>query len=297
MDGKKLEIIPIAMRLFSEKGYESTTVDEIAKESGMAKGSFYKHFNSKEDLLLEIFIQMPKQVKTGLTKIYSNEYASTHEKLLDFISMSLENILSNQVHLLIDLFFKLPVFKNKEMAIEAQKIEFEFNIWLKEFLLDLYGEQVKIYIWDLVSLLKALMFQYIHLCRRQKLEIASEKLAVFIATVFDIVIEGLLERKPESVLNKDWTELEMVFADNESPRLKGHRIQLLLKKMTSTVSDIKKDAADQEEYLKTISLLEEEQKQRKPKSFLLKALIHYLQSVPELQGDCEELKILLEIDG
>lgn len=297
MDGKKLEIIPIAMRLFSEKGYESTTVDEIAKESGMAKGSFYKHFNSKEDLLLEIFIQMPKQVKNGLTKIYSKEYASTHEKLLDFISMSLENILSNQVHLLIDLFFKLPVFKNKEMATEAQKIEFEFNIWLKEFLLDLYGEQVKVYIWDLVSLLKALMFQYIHLCRRQKLEIASEKLAVFIAAVFDIVIEGLLERKPESVLNKDWTELEMLFADNESPRLKGHRIQLLLKKMTSTVSDIKKDAADQEEYLKTISLLEEEQKQRKPKSFLLKALIHYLQSVPELQGDCEELKILLEIDG
>ncbi|MFJ5623516.1 TetR/AcrR family transcriptional regulator [Peribacillus loiseleuriae] len=296
MDGKKLEIIPIAMRLFSEKGYESTTVDEIAKESGMAKGSFYKHFNSKEDLLLEIFIQMPKQVKAGLTKIYSNEYASTHEKLLDFISMSLENILSNQVHLLIDLLFKLPVFKNKEMAIEAQKIEFEFNIWLKEFLLDLYGEQVKVYIWDLVSLLKALMFQYIHLCRRQKLEIASEKLAVFIAAVFDIVIEGLLERKPESILDKDWTELEMLFADNESPRLKGHRIQLLLKKMTSTVSDIKKDAADQEEYLKTISLLEEEQKQRKPKSFLLKALIHYLQSIPELQGDCEELKRLLEID-
>ena len=56
MDEKKLEVLPVAIRLFSEKGYHATSVEEIAKESGMAKGSFYKLFNSKEDLLVEILL-------------------------------------------------------------------------------------------------------------------------------------------------------------------------------------------------------------------------------------------------
>ncbi|MMZ66194.1 Biofilm operon icaADBC HTH-type negative transcriptional regulator IcaR [compost metagenome] len=44
-------ILENALRLFGEKGYESTTVDEIAKESGLSKPSFYKYFDSKENLL------------------------------------------------------------------------------------------------------------------------------------------------------------------------------------------------------------------------------------------------------
>jgi AcrR family transcriptional regulator len=294
MEGRKLELISVAIRLFSEKGYDSTSVEEIAKESGMAKGSFYKYFNSKEDLLLEIFILVPEQIKTGLTKIYSKNYISPHEKLIDFISVSLENILSNQVHLLIEMIFKLPLFKNHEIAEKAQQVELELNIWFKEFLLDLYGEKVEDYIWDLIYLLRSLIFQYIHLFRYQTAEIDSKKLAIFIATVFDIVVEGLSERKPESSLDIDWEELEM-FTDHENPLLKGQKIQFLLKQMTHTIKGLKQESADQEEYLKTISLLEEECTQRKPKTFLLKALINYLQTLQDLQADCADLKALLDI--
>jgi hypothetical protein len=85
-------------------------------------------------------------------------------------------------------------------------------------------------------------------------------------------------------------------ANPESPRLKGQKIQLLLRQMESTVKNLKIDLEDQEEYLKAISILREESARTKSKVFLLKALVHYLHEIPELQADCGVLKTLLDIE-
>lgn len=47
----KNKIASAAWRLFSERGYEDTTIDEIVEESGTSKGSFYHYFESKDALL------------------------------------------------------------------------------------------------------------------------------------------------------------------------------------------------------------------------------------------------------
>lgn len=47
----KSRIIDAAWKLFREKGYENTTLDNILEEAGIAKGSFYYYFKGKGDLL------------------------------------------------------------------------------------------------------------------------------------------------------------------------------------------------------------------------------------------------------
>ena len=47
----KSRIAAAAWRLFYEKGYNGTTVDEIIELSGTSKGSFYYYFNTKDELL------------------------------------------------------------------------------------------------------------------------------------------------------------------------------------------------------------------------------------------------------
>lgn len=47
-------IIEAAWRLFYDRGYEQTTVDEIIEESGTSKGSFYHYFDGKDALLSEL---------------------------------------------------------------------------------------------------------------------------------------------------------------------------------------------------------------------------------------------------
>lgn len=69
-------ILKHSMRLFSEKGYHGTSIDDITQASGLTKGALYWHFKSKEDLLkriieeyensfLDKMIQVVNDVKGG----------------------------------------------------------------------------------------------------------------------------------------------------------------------------------------------------------------------------------------
>ena len=46
------EILRAAMDLFSKKGFELTTVEDITRAAHVAKGTFYNFFPKKEDVLL-----------------------------------------------------------------------------------------------------------------------------------------------------------------------------------------------------------------------------------------------------
>jgi len=47
-DVRRSELIACAQRLFYSKGYENTSVSDIVNEVGVAKGTFYYYFKSKQ---------------------------------------------------------------------------------------------------------------------------------------------------------------------------------------------------------------------------------------------------------
>jgi len=51
---RRSDIVAAAMALFSEKGYHSTSMRDIADRLGLQAGSLYVHIRSKEDVLFEI---------------------------------------------------------------------------------------------------------------------------------------------------------------------------------------------------------------------------------------------------
>lgn len=58
----KNKIFAVSGKLFKEKGFENTTVDEITKEAGIAKGTFFNYFPTKEALLLYFGEQMDELI-------------------------------------------------------------------------------------------------------------------------------------------------------------------------------------------------------------------------------------------
>ena len=65
---RKLELLQIAYRLFLTRGYENTSVDEIIEEAGIAKGTYYYYFESKEQMLEEVIGMMIDKAKVNLIK-------------------------------------------------------------------------------------------------------------------------------------------------------------------------------------------------------------------------------------
>ncbi|MCT4604561.1 MAG: TetR/AcrR family transcriptional regulator [Marinisporobacter sp.] len=51
----KNKVFETATELIKEKGYDNVTVSEICKKAGVAKGTFYVHYKSKEDIIKESY--------------------------------------------------------------------------------------------------------------------------------------------------------------------------------------------------------------------------------------------------
>jgi AcrR family transcriptional regulator len=66
MSARRQELTRIAARLFAERGYEGTSLADLAGELGVAKPSLYHHIASKADLLWEIAWEGAEAFHAGL---------------------------------------------------------------------------------------------------------------------------------------------------------------------------------------------------------------------------------------
>jgi AcrR family transcriptional regulator len=67
--GKKSSILESAARIFSKKGFEKATLEEIASELHLTKGSLYYYIKSKEDMLFQCHMKALKMANECLMKI------------------------------------------------------------------------------------------------------------------------------------------------------------------------------------------------------------------------------------
>lgn len=81
---KKDEIIYVAGKIMNQKGYDATTMLDIANEVGMLKGSLYHHFSSKEEIFFNVLNKGINQLYDSSKAIFEST-ASPQEKLRKMI--------------------------------------------------------------------------------------------------------------------------------------------------------------------------------------------------------------------
>jgi TetR/AcrR family fatty acid metabolism transcriptional regulator len=59
---RRRRIITSAIKIFGEKGFQNATIAEIAKDAGIGDATIYEYFKSKEDMLLEIPVEITKEL-------------------------------------------------------------------------------------------------------------------------------------------------------------------------------------------------------------------------------------------
>jgi AcrR family transcriptional regulator len=74
------QILAVAARLFSERGYHATSMRDIGEATGILAGSLYSHIRGKEDLLFGIVQRAAESFLTGLEAVLATD-APAQEKL------------------------------------------------------------------------------------------------------------------------------------------------------------------------------------------------------------------------
>lgn len=74
-------ILDAAEKLFWEKGYETTSLQDIINETKLSKGAIYHHFVSKEDIFVQVCERISRKNEKLLQAVRDNKSLNGHEKL------------------------------------------------------------------------------------------------------------------------------------------------------------------------------------------------------------------------
>ena len=103
-ENRKQEILTAAHKVFSEKGFNRATMEEIATQAELSPGALYLYFRSKEELHASLSIDMLGQLSRETQKAM-NEDISFEKKIMKFGDVFIDmydydpNILINLFHL------------------------------------------------------------------------------------------------------------------------------------------------------------------------------------------------------
>lgn len=90
-------ILETAARLFTAKGFERTSLQDIMDETKLSKGAIYHHFASKEDIFIKICENTSKRTELLLSKVRDNEKMTGKEKLKALFSAALRNTVNDEI--------------------------------------------------------------------------------------------------------------------------------------------------------------------------------------------------------
>lgn len=91
-------ILEAAFRLFMEKGYEHTSIQDIIDNlGGLSKGAIYHHFKSKEDILVAVTDRMTEESNQMLAVIRDRTDLSGKEKLRTIFKESISRPVQNDI--------------------------------------------------------------------------------------------------------------------------------------------------------------------------------------------------------
>ncbi len=131
-DVRRNEILDVAQQLFYTKGYEQTAVRDIISEIGIAKGTFYHHYNSKEELLDALLERMLTQSLTILSPIVADDNMPAIEKLHQFFTQAGNFKLENETFLraIIPVWYQdsNAIMREKTKALSLKKIAPQLSI-------------------------------------------------------------------------------------------------------------------------------------------------------------------------
>src|SRR5205085_7214819 len=85
---KRERILSAAERIFARHGFFSAKVSDVAKEAGIADGTIYLYFKSKDDLLISLFERRMRQLNSALRAAIAGKPA--REQLRGFVRTYLQ---------------------------------------------------------------------------------------------------------------------------------------------------------------------------------------------------------------
>ncbi|MFC5527943.1 TetR/AcrR family transcriptional regulator [Cohnella yongneupensis] len=292
MSLQKEKIIASAIRMFADKGYSSTSIQDIANDCGIAKGSLYKFFSSKEELLIEVYRNRLHAMFEQVERIKSDAELSPKERFIQETH--------NQFAFFTEFFSNIQEFYELSMNEEGGFSKFlqHMRAYMLSYYGDCleraYGQDVERNKWDLVTLYVGIMKGYMSIMTVVGRTADNGTIAAFIVDRMDDMAAGILRSKPEPIFGPAIMD-KFVSCGMEGASIPAHEIlEEVVSRLLASIHELHVPTARKTELTEAAILIQKEVGEDQPRGVLIRALIGLLQTQHELSGIAGYLEKTIE---
>lgn len=128
---KKEDILKYGKELFRSKGFKDTNISEITKMAGIATGTFYNYYPSKEKLFMDIFMEENVKLKKNIMESINLE-ASPLNVMKEMMSLNVKGMTSNPI---LKEWYNREVFNKIEQSFRDENgidgVEFLYDSFIE----------------------------------------------------------------------------------------------------------------------------------------------------------------------
>ncbi len=286
MKEKEKLIIETGIKLFATKGFTATSIQEIATECGISKGAFYLYFKSKEALLLAIFEYYYSRIQERVKEI-DNQPLEPRERFVKQIHCHYDEISRHKEFIIMQVREHAIPF-NEAIESFIRNMRVSSNLYYQRILMEIYGDAITPYIWDLTVMLQGIFHSFLELIIFEVTELDLDHLSHYLLNRADDLVKGLTGSAPEKenpILSTD--AMNKLLAEKVLHPKKTKRDLL------SAIDESKErlyEHPKKEDIFITLEVLEEEIKREESRAPVIQGMLANFSSIPEL----DELKSLIE---
>jgi AcrR family transcriptional regulator len=288
MSATKQDIIRSASKMFKEKGFLATSIQEIAQDCSIAKGSVYKYFPSKEDLLCAVFDECQTVYFDRAERLKQTETGSPKKRLVDQIVFRFQYFIEYR-HIMVD-FIDLPITQYATFRLLRNHIRARMMEWHKSWLSEVYGERIEPFLWDLVFIYRAILKDYLQRIIYEVKLLSIEDTAWFIVDKLDALVEHMSRSGSKGLLGRSAFDKFIHSGSNDWTNEKERITEELFGRVVALLEAWPGGTARRKELQEIVQLLEAEIFQTQPKRSLIQALCAYLEQERELRSLVIQLK-------
>jgi AcrR family transcriptional regulator len=285
MNNRKQHVIKIAHQLFIEKGFQSTSIQDILDYSGISKGTFYNYFSSKNELLIALFKSIYKQLELERNELLIGQDPSNIEIFMKQIELQMQ---TNRANKLLSLFEEVYFSKDEDLKDFIKSGQLWMLKWVYRRFIDMFGETKKPYLLDCSIMFLGILnhnIKYSSMANGSNVniqQIVRYTVNRIVKTVNEVSLTG------EQLINPEVIDRWVPDTQNS--------IKIIHKKIHDSIGSLKNSQKQMDEKSEELlDFIEDELlKSRNPRRFLIESALCSLRTNSTLQ-DTKEFPVIEEL--
>lgn len=288
MQVKKSEIIEDSIQLFTEQGYHATSIQDILNRSGISKGTFYKHFQSKGELLQASLLHVEDKMNIERDRILIGQDESDKGVFIYQLEVMMESRIKHNFNALIE---DALVSNDIDLLSFIKQMRMRLTSWIYFRFKQILPKKYEEYLIDASVLFTGMLQSIIYINSLLANKLSINSVCLYCVNRTEEFLDSVEGKKIKLF---DTNEIEQSlyqlgqadFSYNELALSTGSMRKLIEKQITE-------DSNHQKIAIDLIMFIQAEVVTDNPKTALIMSSLTTLKSMKEIQ-DTQELGTYLE---